>query len=189
VRRIRILGLGGSRRPDSSSERALRIALSAAAAAEPGCDVTALGAEDLDLPFYLPDGASRSPAARRLVELVRACDGLVIASPAYHGSMSGLIKNALDHIEDLRDDERPYLDGRAVGCIATGAGWQATVMTLAALRSVVHALRGWPTPLGVAVNTTETAFDAGGGCRSAAVAQKLELVGRQVAGFALRTRV
>lgn len=185
MRRIRILGLGGSHRPDSSSERALRIALSGAAG-EPTCDVTALAADALDLPFYAPDRTSRSPAARRLVELVRACDGLVIASPSYHGSMSGLIKNALDYIEDLREDERPYLDGRAVGCIATGAGWQATVTTLTALRGVVHALRGWPTPLGVAVNTTETSFDTDGVCRSAAVAQKLELVGRQVADFARR---
>jgi FMN reductase len=64
-----------------------------------------------------------------------------------------MVKNALDYLEDLREDERPYLSGRGVGCVATGAGWQATVATLATLRSIVHALRGWPTPLGAAVNT------------------------------------
>jgi FMN reductase len=184
VKRLRILGLGGSNRPHSSSERALKIALAAAEAA--GSEVTSLGSADLDLPFYAPDRATRSPAARRLIDLVRTCDGLVIASPSYHGSMPGLIKNALDYIEDLRDDERPYLDGRAVGCIAVGAGWQATVTTLSALRNVVHALRGWPTPLGVVVNTTETAFDPDGTCGSAAIAEKLELVGLQVVGFARR---
>jgi hypothetical protein len=31
--------------------------------------------------------------------------------------------------------------------VVTAAGEQAAVTTLAALRSVVHALRGWPTPL------------------------------------------
>ena len=79
---------------------------------------------------------------------------MIIASPAFHGGPSGLIKNALDHIEELRTDERPYLDGRAVGCIVCAAGWQATTTTLASLRSTVHALRGWPTPLGVTINTT-----------------------------------
>jgi FMN reductase len=64
-----------------------------------------------------------------------------------------MVKNALDYLEDRREDERPYLSGRGVGCVATGAGWQATVATLATLRSIVHALRGWPTPLGATVNT------------------------------------
>lgn len=184
MRPVRVLGLGGSQRPGSASERALRIAL--ASAAEVGCEVTALMASELELPFYTPADPARTPAALRLVELVRGCDGLVIASPAYHGSMSGLIKNALDYLEDLRGDERPYLDGRAVGCIAIGSGWQATVTTLAALRSVIHALRGWPTPLGVVVNSTEIRFDDDGRCLSGPVAQQLELVGRQVADFAVR---
>ncbi len=52
-----------------------------------------------------------------LVEAVRECDGLVLGSPAYHGGLSGLVKNALDYLEDLHDDAPPYLDGRAVGCI------------------------------------------------------------------------
>ena len=64
------------------------------------------------------------------------------------------IKNALDYAEDTAKDARPYLDGRAVGCIACAYGWQATDSTLIAMRSIVHALRGWPTPLGVAANTT-----------------------------------
>jgi len=75
--------------------------------------------------------------------------GLIVASPGFHGGPSGLIKNALDHLEELRGDDRPYLDGRAVGCIVCAAGWQAT-----ATRSTVHALRGWPTPLGVTINST-----------------------------------
>ncbi len=52
-----------------------------------------------------------------MVDSIRQCDGLIVATPAYHGTLSGLVKNALDYLEELRDDERPYLDGRAVGCI------------------------------------------------------------------------
>ena len=59
------------------------------------------------------------------------------------------MKNAIDLLEDLRGDSRVYLDGRAVGCIVTAAGWQGCNTTLGAMRGIVHALRGWPTPLGV----------------------------------------
>ena len=46
---------------------------------------------------------------------------VVIASPGYHGTVSGLVKNSLDYLEVLREDDRPYLDGRAVGVIAVAS--------------------------------------------------------------------
>jgi FMN reductase len=113
---------------------------------------------------------------------------LIVASPGYHGGVSGLVKNALDLLEDLRDDERPYLDGRGVGCITTAAGWQACVSTLAALRSIVHALRGWPTPLGATLNTSEGVFDPTGACTDPKVFNQLAMVGRQVVEFAQKHR-
>lgn len=111
------------------------------------------------LPIYA-DGVHAE--ADELVTAVRAADGVVIATPGYHGGMSGLVKNALDHLEALRDDPRPYLDGRAAGVIVSAAGWQATGTALVAVRSAVHALRGWPTPFGVTVNSAEQRPDASG---------------------------
>ena len=55
---------------------------------------------------------------------------------------------------------------------------------VAALRSIVHALRGWPTPFAAAVNSAQTKFDADGGASDPAVVEQLRLVGRQVARFA-----
>ncbi len=106
------------------------------------------------------------------------------SAPGYHGGVSGLMKNALDHIEDLRTAPTAYLEGRAVGCIVTAAGWQATGTTLAALRSIVHALRGWPTPLGVTINTAEAVFSAAGECLDLKVRDQLQLVAAQVVTFA-----
>ncbi|MFL6142957.1 MAG: NADPH-dependent FMN reductase [Labedaea sp.] len=179
---MRIVGIGGSLRSDSQSERALRIVL--AGAEEAGAKITTITGADLVLPFYDPAVAERTPVARHLVEELRLADGVVLVSPGYHGTISGLVKNALDYLEDLRDDERIYLDGRAVGCIAAARGWQAAVTTLTALRSIVHALRGWPTPLGAAVNSAEVLFDADGGCSDAQVAAALRLIGQQVVEFA-----
>jgi FMN reductase len=56
------------------------------------------------------------------------------------------------------------------------------------LRSVVHALRGWPTPLGVAVNSAEVVFDGLGGCTRENVSTQLRTTGIQVVEFALARR-
>ncbi len=55
-------------------------------------------------------------------------------------------------IDDTRTDARAYFDGCPVGLIVTAAGWQATGVVMSAFRDIVHALRGWPTPLGIYVN-------------------------------------
>jgi FMN reductase len=176
-----IVGLGGTTRPGSSSERALALALEAAR--ELGARTERIAATDLQLPLYAPERDERTPDAVRLVDALAAADGVIIASPGYHGGPSGLIKNALDYVEDLRDAPRTYLDGVPVGCIACAHGWQATATTLAALRSVVHALRGWPTPFGAAINSGATAITDGG------VLDQLRLVGRQVVELAALQRL
>ncbi|MFN2495811.1 MAG: NADPH-dependent FMN reductase [Pseudonocardiaceae bacterium] len=180
---LTVVGIGGSMRADSQSERALHAVLDGARAA--GAETIALTGLDLVLPFYDPAVAQRGEVARRLVESLRAADGVVLVSPGYHGTVSGLVKNALDYVEDLRDDPRPYLDGRAVGCVAMAQGWQATVTTLTALRSIVHALRGWPTPLGAALNSGEVRFDDRGTPSDPAVDRTLRMIGEQVVHFAL----
>jgi FMN reductase len=180
--RLVVVGIGGTTRADSSSERLLRRALESVTAA--GGEAVMLAATDLDLPMYAPELPGRTERAQRLVREVARADGVIISSPGYHGGISGLIKNALDYIEDLRDDERPYLDGRAVGCLACARGWQATATTLGSLRSTVHALRGWPTPLGVRVNTAEPTFGSDGTILDEDVGNRLDLLGRQVVGFA-----
>jgi FMN reductase len=179
---VNVVGIGGSLRTDSQSERALRIALDGAERA--GAKTTVISGADLILPFYDPAEPERSPAAYRLVEELRGADGVVLVSPGYHGTVSGLVKNALDYVEDLRDDTRPYLDGRAVGCVAAARGWQAAVTTLTSLRSIVHALRGWPTPLGAAVNSAHVVFGADGHCSDEQVAASLRTIGLQVVEFA-----
>ena len=107
-------------------------------------------------------------------------DAIIVGSPGYHGSLSGMVKNALDYAELLRGDQRAYFDGMPVGLVATAGGWQAAVSTLAALRTVIHALRGWPTPLGVAINTGT------GGDAVADAAPQLAIMVDQILGFLRR---
>lgn len=180
-----VVGIGGTGRAGSSTDRALALALDGAA--ERGAEVQMFDGTFLtQLPLFRPDRSSRTDDEVELVEAVRRADGLILASPGYHGCVSGLVKNAIDLLEDLRPDERPYFDGRAVGCLVTAAGWQACGTTLAALRAIVHAMRGWPTPLGVTLNTAGGLFDPEGRCTDPVAEMNLGLLGAQVADFALR---
>jgi FMN reductase len=180
---IRVVGIGGSVDVGSQSDRVLRSVLA---------EVAALGAEtqlfsglDLDLPPY-HSGAVLPDAARDYVEAVRRADALVISSPGYHGTVSGLVKNALDYLEELRGDQRPYLDGRAVGLVAVARGWQAAVGTLGTLRQVVHALRGWPSPLGLSINSSVTTFDEHGHTDDESTAEAIAMLANQLVEFGRR---
>lgn len=178
-----VVGIGGTIGSVSSTERALRIAMTAAA--DEGFRTHVFGGEDLArLPLYNPRAATRTEDETLFVETVRQASAIIIASPGYHGSISGLVKNALDLLEETAKDDRPYFADLPVGLIATAYGWQATGSTIAALRSIVHALRGWPTPFAAAVNTQQTRFDAESRISDPAVEGQLRLVGQQVARFA-----
>lgn len=182
LRQPLIIGIGGTTARDSSTEQALALALSSAE--RHGAQTRLFGsAHLLALPHYLSPQTPNSPEGQELVAAVRAADGIIISSPGYHGTISGLVKNAIDFIEETAKDPRVYLDGVPVGLIATAYGWQATGSTLATLRSIVHALRGWPTPLGAAINSSGGIF-RDGVCSDKAAAGQLELVGRQVSYFA-----
>ena len=172
-----IVGLGGALRPSSSTERALGEAL--AHAETLGARTELIAGPALAMPFYSTETEDRTEPAARLVEALRQADGVLIGSPGYHGGVSGLIKNALDYVEDLRGDERPYLDGRAVGLIASAAGEQAAMTTLGMLRDITHALRGVPTPYGCIFNSADRSSE-----RLNDTSAKLKLLAEQVVTIA-----
>lgn len=182
---VRIVGLGGTLRPGSSTERLVAAVLDRAAAL--GAQVEQITGPMLALPLYAY-GDPPDEATERMIAALRRADGIVLASPGYHGSISGLVKNALDHVEAMSRDPAPYFDERAVLCLATGGGWQGANAALATLRSITHALRGWPTPLGLAVNTAAPLFDEAGALADPALAGQLDLAAAQLVGFARLAR-
>lgn len=180
---VLIVGIGGTTRPSSSSEKALRVALGAAD--NQGARTLCLSAGEVALPFYDPSEPTRTPEAQRLVAALRAADGVILSSPGYHGAISGLLKNALDYTEDLASDDRVYFDGIPVGCIAVGNGPQAGGTVLAEMRGIIHALRGIPSPYGTIVINRPGMF-TDDGCSDKAVSEGLRRVGEQVASLAIR---
>jgi FMN reductase len=178
-----IIGIGGTGRPDSTSERAVVRALEVA---ESRGARTLLfnGAFVSQLPLYQPGRMMRNSHELEFIAAIRRCHGVIVGTPGYHGSLSGPIKNILDLLEDTANDESPYLDGRAFGCVVTAYGWQACGSTLMTLRMIAHALRAWPTPFGATLNASTPLFDAGGACTDEKNLNQLSIVASQVVEFA-----
>jgi FMN reductase len=177
-----IVGIGGTPRAGSSTERALLLALRQAESA--GARTRLFGGEFLErLPHFNPGPAGPSLEQAELADAVRAADGLILATPGYHGSLSGVVKNALDTLELTRGDPSPYFEGKPVGIIITADGAQAGGTTLMAVRGIIHAMRGWPTPYGAALNAANL-FDPAGECREAKDAWQITTVADQVMEFA-----
>ena len=176
-----ILALGGTTRKGSTSEMALSLASDEAR--KVGATVVTVAGPDLALPLFDPAADATDARVGRFLDAVRSAHGVLISAAAYHGTMPGMLKNVFDYI-DGGGPAGAYLEGRSVGCIACAGGWQAIGSTLAHLRATVHALRGWPTPLGVAINSSTRVFAGDGRCLDDAVAASLRQMAVQVVEFA-----
>ncbi|MET7479241.1 NADPH-dependent FMN reductase [Streptomyces sp. NPDC005648] len=179
MRPIRIAALGGSLRSGSVSAAALRVCAARARAA--GAEVTVVCGTELVLPPYDPEVRFRSAREARLLAALRRADGVLLASPTYHGGMSGLLKNALDHTEGLA--EEGYLDGRSVGCLAVAWNEVAGASALASLRASAQSLRGWAVPMGVVV-PAGTEFTPDDICTDPRTTRRLDILTDQLLDFA-----
>ncbi|HEY1013802.1 MAG TPA: NADPH-dependent FMN reductase [Herpetosiphonaceae bacterium] len=178
---LHIVGIGGTLRPNSTSRIALELALQAARAA--GASTELLDLNRIRLPFYEPDLSleEHGPAAVEFVAAARRADAFILSTGGYHGTMAGVTKNALDFLEFMARDERPYLTGRIAGVLATAGGELAAVNAINGLVNAVHALRGTVAPLFVPLSRSWELFDAAGELGNAHLAARLEQLGTLVA--------
>jgi NAD(P)H-dependent FMN reductase len=92
-----ILGIAGSLRLNSYSTRALKLVLEKAAT-KYASETNLIDLSEMELPIYNPNISSENDKILTYVtrEVIKA-DSYVLASPDYHGSMSGAMKNLLDY--------------------------------------------------------------------------------------------
>lgn len=182
----RVVCLSGSLQPGSRTERLA--VWCASTLTELGAQVSLFAGADLDVPHYRPLPTERVEPVRRMLEAIKDADGVLLVSPTYHGTVSGVLKNALDYVNDLDVAPRPFLDGRPVGCVAVAAGDQGAASTLATLRTITHALRGWPTPLGVTAWGHAVEFSNGAPVDERLVGQLRIMLGQIMAMAMLNVR-
>ncbi len=159
-RHIRVVGMGGTLRKHSSSLLALDRALSAAERV--GASVELLNLRELDLPIYRPGKPIDAYGANvaRFIREVQQADAMLWSTAAYHGTLAGVTKNAIDFLQFLSSGDKPYLQDKAIGLIATAGGDMAAVNATNAMVNAVHSLRGTVLPLIVAIPRTKTVIRA-----------------------------
>jgi NAD(P)H-dependent FMN reductase len=172
-----VVGLAGSLRAGSATQMAVRCAL--LGAEKVGARTQLLDLASYDLPFL---GRDREPTGRNAVERflrdISAADGIVLGSPELHGSLSGVLKNALDLAN------RDTFEGKMLGLIGVAGGRMGASETLSHLRAIGRSLHAWVVPAQVSIGAADKAFDPRGEPVDADVRDRLTSVGRQVAHFA-----
>lgn len=151
---IKIVGILGSLRPGSYSALALKEAADKVAAL--GAQVEILDLREMNLPFC--DGGDEYPDYPDVEILrvkVKAADGLILATPEYHGSVSGVMKNALD----LMSFE--HLSGKVTGMMSV-LGGQSNSNALNELRIIMRWVHAWVIPEQIAIGQAWKAFDSEG---------------------------
>jgi FMN reductase len=175
---VRVASLCGSLRPGSYTAAALRIALEGAKSH--GAETHAIDLRDYDLSLHCGDlkRAALDPKAQKFRADVKAVDGLVIGTPEYHGSFSGVLKNALDY---LTFDE---MEGKMIGLVGVSGGAMGAFGAMNGLRHIGRALHAWVVPEQAAVPEAWKVFDAEGRMRDARLEKRVAEVGQEVARFA-----
>jgi FMN reductase len=164
---VKIVGIAGSLRPESYSQMALKVALQKVQSL--GAEVELLDLRQMQLPFC--DGGDEYPQypdVKKLQQAVSEADGLILVSPEYHGSISGVLKNALDL---LSFDQ---LAGKVTGFISI-LGGQNNSNSLNDLRVILRWVHAWSIPEQVAIGQAWQAFNPEGQILDQKLSQRLDL--------------
>jgi chromate reductase len=133
---IKVLGISGSLRTESTNRKALHQAMRFAA--EAGGTVTEIDLKELELPPYDEEiqRAGWPEGALKLRSAIEAADVLLIASPEYNYSIPGGLKNAIDWASRGKN---PF-DGKIAAIFGASNGPFGTIRMQPHLRQVLAAL-------------------------------------------------
>ncbi|MGQ4556164.1 NAD(P)H-dependent oxidoreductase [Halobellus sp. GM3] len=168
-----VVAVCGSLRGESYTRRALERALDGTRAA--GGTGAVLDLREYELPTFDPD-VDRQGDGDALTRRIREADAILLGTPMYHGSYSGVLKNALDY---CGFDE---FEGKTVGLLAV-AGGGFPVTALEHLRSVCRALDAWVIPHQAALPNVSRRFD-GGDITDEKLDDRVRVLGRRAVEYA-----
>ncbi len=186
----KLIALAGSLREQSYNQQLVEIAARAAEAH--GAEVQIVSLADYAIPLFsedleaegVPDGVSD------LRHMFAQADGILLASPEYNGSISGVLKNALDWIsrpsQDVDTDSA--FKGKVAGLLSASPGGLGGIRGLSHTREILQNLGTIVSPLQVAVPAAYAAFDDAGELVDESVRRKVENLAEQVVSLAARLK-
>ncbi|MGA1202378.1 MAG: NADPH-dependent FMN reductase [Planctomycetota bacterium] len=153
---LKIIAIGGGVRPDDYTMRALRVVVDQLERTE-GVEVQLVDPVTIEWPAPGLDGGG--PELLAFQEAVRAADGVILASPEYHGSISSVLKRIIENLGYPNG-----LAGKPVAMLGVAAGVIGAIQTLGQLRGIISHVGGLPLPGAVSVPKVQEVFDEAGNC-------------------------
>ena len=141
---LKVLGVGSSMRHDSLSTETLKVVLNKVN--KNGGDTRLLNLYSDPLPMYSAEYHEKQSGIGHAFELVDWADAIILATPDYHGSMAGSLKNFLDYFW-------AEFAGKTFGYICSSHEKGLTVMDQ--MRTAIRQCYGWSLPYGISINSTQ----------------------------------
>jgi len=182
----KILAFAGSVRRESFNRRLLPAAIEGAR--EAGAEVTHIELADFPLPLFDQDLEAREglPAnARKLKDLFKAHGGLLLACPEYNGSITPLLKNALDWVSRKDGAEAgsvPY-KRKAAGLLSASDGRWGGIRGLSQVRHTLTILGCLVLPEQYCLSAAGQAYDEAGKIKDDKVRQGAAAIGARLAAL------
>lgn len=180
---VRLVAFAGSLRKDSWNKKLVRIAADGARAA--GAEVTLLDLADFPMPLFDEDleRAQGAPAsAQQWKAALKACDGMIIASPEYNSSVTAALKNAIDWASRPAAGE-PALAafaGKTAVLMAASPGALGGLRGLVHLRSILGNIQMLVLPEQKAISKAHEAFGPDDALKDAKVADEVRALGKRL---------
>ena len=181
----RILAFGGSLRRDSYNQKLAAIA--AEGAREAGAEVTLIALRDFPMPVYdgdLEEASGMPEQAKRLKDLFRKHDGLIISAPEYNSSITAALKNAIDWVSRTESDDEPPLiayTGKSAILCAASPGALGGLRGLVHVKAILGNIGVTVLPNQVAVGKAYEAFATDGSLVDTKLAAKVKGLGAELA--------
>lgn len=180
---MKILSLCGSLRSGSHNKKLLEGAKKVAASL--GHELLADG--DINIPLYNDDVAKAGmPASvQALIDLATQADVLLVASPEYNHSFTGVLKNALDW---LSTGSKP-LKGKVAAVFGASNGIMGTVRAQKDLKPVLQDIGMFTLARPeVYVREADTAFDEQGNLKDPKAVEQLTKLITETLAFAAKLK-
>jgi NAD(P)H-dependent FMN reductase len=179
----KVLAFAGSTRKDSCNKKLIENA--AQMARTMGAEVTVIDLKDFPMPFYDADleiAQGQPENAKKLRKLMLQSSGIIISSPEYNGSLSGVLKNAIDWAsrnEEGKPSREAFL-GKKFALMSCSPGPGGAAKGLVHLRAIIENIGGEVVPLELSVPYSESVFNPEGKLEKEQVQEAMQKELRQL---------
>ncbi|WP_420913694.1 NAD(P)H-dependent oxidoreductase [Brevibacillus agri] len=171
---MHIAMIAGSNRQNATSTSVLRYIETILKARN--IQVSFIDLRVVQLPLYSPDSDVVPLEADLLITAVKQADGLIFATPEYHGSLSGSLKNALDYLDNGHVAGKPVLP-------VSSAGGPLGISSLIHLQGIIRNLHGILCPEWISIGDGQPAFDRDGVPQDMEIIQRIDQAVEQFIGL------